>query len=86
MISRRALLSQASLLLAASVLPAEAAKARNPKPPSGQVYLFRGFADIFSTGLNTLAQQLKADGVNAQVMSLPSAESFARKIADRYRA
>jgi hypothetical protein len=85
MISRRALLSQASLFLAASILPAEAAKPRKPQPPNGQVYLFRGFADIFSTGLNTLGQQLKADGVDAQVMSLPNAQTFARRIAERYR-
>lgn len=86
MISRRALLSQATLLLTASVLPAEAAKPRKTKLPNGQVYLFRGFADIFSTGLNTLAQQLKADNVNAEVMSLPNSQAFARKIAERYRA
>ena len=85
MISRRALLSHASMILAASVLPAEAAKPRKPKLATGQVYLFRGFANIFSTGLDTLGKQLTADGIKAEVLSLPNAQTFARKIADRYR-
>ncbi|MBC2773270.1 hypothetical protein H6M51_10370 [Rhizobium sp. AQ_MP] len=86
MISRRALLTHASVILAASALPAAAAKPKKPKLPAGQVYLFRGFADIFSTGLNTLGQELKSEGINAEVLSLPNAQAFARKIADRYRA
>jgi hypothetical protein len=63
MFSRRALLSHASLILAASVLPAEAAKPRKPKLATGQVYLFRGFANIFSTGLDTLGKRLAEDGI-----------------------
>jgi len=86
MISRRAFLTHASIILAASTLPAEAAKPKKPKLPTGQVYLFRGFADIFSTGLNTLGQELKSEGISAEVLSLPNAQAFARKIADRYRA
>lgn len=86
MISRRALLAHASLILTASVLPAQAAKPKKPNLATGQVYLFRGFANIFSTGLDTLGQQLSADGIKAEVLSLPNAQAFARKIADRYRA
>ena len=71
MISRRALLSHASLILAASVLHAEAAKPRKPKLATGQVYLFRGFANIFSTGLDTLGiptwVAIRPDGLILQV-------------------
>lgn len=86
MLSRRALLSTATLSLAASVLPAAAATRRQQKVVNGQVYLFRGFANIFSTGLDTLGKSLHAEGIKAEVLSLPKADLFAKKIAERYRA
>lgn len=55
------------------------------KGPKGQIYLFRGFANIFSTGLDALGRELKAQGIEAQVMAQPKPEHFARQIADRYR-
>jgi len=85
MLSRRSLISTASVLLASTILPPEATAKRRPQPPAGQVYLFRGLADIFSTGLNTLGNQLAAEGIDAQVLSLPNAASFAKEIAERYR-
>ena len=86
MLSRRALLSTATLSLAASVLPAAAATRRQQKAVNGQVYVFRGFANIFSTGLDTLGKSLHAEGIKAEVLSLPKADLFAKKIAERYRA
>ncbi|MDH4441660.1 MAG: thioesterase domain-containing protein [Rhizobium sp.] len=86
MISRRSLLAAASALLVTAAMPAEAAVKSKPKLKTGQVYLFRGFANIFSTGLDTLGKQLSADGVKAEVLSLPKADAFARRIAERYRA
>jgi hypothetical protein len=86
MLSRRDFLSTASLILASIALPAKAATRRPQKPLSGQVYLFRGFANVFSTGLDTLGKSLDAEGIKAEVLSLPRADVFARRIADRYRA
>ncbi|RKE84508.1 thioesterase domain-containing protein [Rhizobium sp. AG855] len=86
MISRRSLLAAASALLITSALPAEAALKSKPKLKTGQVYLIRGFANIFSTGLDTLGKQLAADGVKAEVLSLPNTDAFARRIAEKYRA
>lgn len=86
MISRRSLLAAASALFITSTLPTEAALKSKPKLKTGQVYLIRGFANIFSTGLDTLGKQLAADGVKAEVLSLPNTDLFARKIAEKYRA
>src|SRR6478735_5152055 len=35
----------------------------------GEVYLLRGFADVFSRGLDEVAENLDADGVDAHVVS-----------------
>ena len=35
----------------------------------GEVYLLRGFADVFSRGLDEMAENLGADGVDAHVVS-----------------
>lgn len=86
MITRRSLLAAASALLVASALPVEAALKSKPKLKTGQVYLIRGFANVFSTGLDALGKQLAADGVKAEVLSLPNADTFARRLAEKYRA
>jgi hypothetical protein len=86
MISRRSLLAAASALLITSTVHAEAATKSKPKLKTGQVYLIRGFANIFSTGLDTLGKSLTADGIKAEVLSLPNADAFARRLADKYRA
>ncbi|KPF43812.1 thioesterase domain-containing protein [Rhizobium sp. AAP43] len=86
MISRRSLISTATLLLASSVLPAEAATKKKAKLATGQIYLFRGFANVFSMGLDTLGKQLAAEGIKAEVLSLPNSASFAKRIADRYKS
>jgi hypothetical protein len=86
MISRRSLLAAASALLITSTMPAEAATKSRPKLKTGQVYLIRGFANVFSTGLDTLGKTLAADGIKAEVLSLPNADTFARRLAEKYRA
>ncbi len=69
---------------AALALPAAAAEAKSVhksasvppvqpvKPPAvprrGDVYLLRGFADIFSTGIDEIGKELQADGINAHVL------------------
>lgn len=86
MISRRSLLAAASALLITSNVPAEAATKPRPKLKTGQIYLIRGFANVFSTGLDTLGKTLAADGIKAEVLSLPNADTFARRLAEKYRA
>jgi pimeloyl-ACP methyl ester carboxylesterase len=86
MISRRSLLAAASALLFTSTVPADAATKTKPKLKTGQVYLIRGFANVFSTGLDTLGKTLASDGIKAEVLSLPNADAFARRLADKYRA
>jgi pimeloyl-ACP methyl ester carboxylesterase len=51
-----------------------------PKRP-GHVYLFRGFANVFSTGMDTLASELVARGYDAEVYSHLSADSAAAEAA-----
>ncbi|TWG96466.1 hypothetical protein L614_000600000030 [Ochrobactrum sp. J50] len=56
---------------AALALYAGAAQAAPKKPsgtaPQADVYLLRGFGDIFSTGIDEIGRQLQANGVDAHV-------------------
>jgi hypothetical protein len=49
-----------------------------------QVDLFRGLADIFSRGMDTLTERLNRQGYNARVYSHGNWQSVARRIAERY--
>jgi pimeloyl-ACP methyl ester carboxylesterase len=49
-----------------------------------QVDLFRGLADIFSGGMNTLTDKLNRSGYSARVYSTNGWQSAAKQIADRY--
>ena len=48
---------------------------------SGHIYLLKGFAGIFSTGLDTLADQLVSRGYNATVHSYGDVDSLAIEAA-----
>ena len=67
------ILTRRSLLFAgvALALSGGAAQAAPRKPsenaPQADVYLLRGFGDIFSTGIDEIGKQLQANGVNAHV-------------------
>jgi hypothetical protein len=50
------------------------------------VYLFRGLADVFSTGMNTLADELNARGVYATAHSHTDWQSIADKAAADYKS
>src|SRR5271163_3184956 len=50
------------------------------------VYLFRGLADVFSTGMDTLAQELNKRGVSATAHSHTDWKSIANKAAENYKA
>jgi hypothetical protein len=49
-----------------------------------QVDLFRGLADIFSRGMDTLTERLNRQGYSARVYSHGNWQSVARRIAERY--
>jgi thioesterase domain-containing protein len=73
----RAFLSGFFLLCFAGLLqPAEAA---------GHIYLLRGFAGIFSTGLDRIAEQLVARGYNATVHSYTDYPVLAEQAAAEQR-
>jgi hypothetical protein len=52
----------------------------------GQVILILGLANVFSTGLLRLADELERNGVSSQVVSLSNSEGRARSIAQAYKS
>ncbi len=50
------------------------------------VYLFRGLADVFSLGMNTLADELNKRGIYATAHSHTDWKSIADKAAENYKA
>lgn len=70
-----------ALLLAAS----STALARSPKLP-GKVLLVRGAFNVFSLGLDELAQKLLSRGLDVEVTSASQSSSAASRIRDAYRA
>lgn len=55
-----------------------------PAPRQVQVELFRGLADIFSRGMDTLTQKLNQQGYSARVHSTGGWQSAAHRIAQQY--
>ena len=53
-------------------------------PRQVQVDLFRGLADVFSRGMDTLTHRLNQQGYSARVYSTNDWPSAARRIADQY--
>src|ERR1700677_741849 len=54
--------------------------------PRAHVYLFRGLADVYSLGMNTLADELNARGVYATAHSHTDWKPIADKAAADYKA
>jgi alpha-beta hydrolase superfamily lysophospholipase len=54
--------------------------------PRTHVYLFRGLADVYSLGMNTLADELNARGVDATAHSHTDWKPIADKAAANYKA
>ncbi|MFY9836520.1 MAG: thioesterase domain-containing protein [Xanthobacteraceae bacterium] len=54
--------------------------------PRAHVYLFRGLADVFSTGMDTLAQELNKRGVYATSHNHADWQTLADKAAADYKA
>lgn len=51
-----------------------------------QVFLLKGLADIFSSGMDKLAIKLQARGISARVASHASSDTIAAEVIARYRA
>jgi dienelactone hydrolase len=51
-----------------------------------QVYLMRGFMNVFSLGMDSLAAELRGAGMSATVASYASWQETAREIAANYKA
>jgi hypothetical protein len=68
------------------VAPALAQSAKPPAPTAGpvQVDLFRGLADIFSRGMDTLTDKLNRQGYSARVYSTNGWQAVAQRIAADY--
>src|SRR3984885_3045587 len=54
--------------------------------PRAHVYLFRGLADVYSLGMNTLADEINARGVYATSHSYTDWKSLADRAAADYKA
>src|SRR5580658_11076630 len=68
------------------VAPALAQSAKPPAPTAAlvQVDLFRGLADIFSRGMDTLTDKLNRQGYSARVYSTNGWQTAVRRIALDY--
>jgi hypothetical protein len=65
--------------------PANAAISASPAP-GAHVYLLRGVLNIFSLGLDGIANRLQQQGINATVANYLSWESLAQEAAAEYRS
>jgi hypothetical protein len=90
MSSLRRLFVTAILCVAVSAAPVRdraAAQSRPANAPTAkqvQADLFRGLADIFSRGMDTLTDKLNREGYSARVYSTGGWQQAAHRIADRY--
>jgi hypothetical protein len=77
-------------LVAMGMLSAAIALAAGLRPgaaqPRAHVYLFRGLADVFSTGMDTLADELNNHGVYATSHNHADWQPLADKAAANYKA
>lgn len=80
MLGLAAMVAQPAASLAASNAPVVEVKAQ----PKGSVYLFLGLLNVFSTGLDTLSDQLRARGVPAVAMNYAGWGGPASEVEARY--
>ncbi len=69
------------------IVPSALAQSAKPPAPTAsqvQVDLLRGLADIFSRGMDTLADKLSRQGYSARVYSTNGWQSVAQRIAGQY--
>jgi hypothetical protein len=65
--------------------PSAARRSPQAQGPA-QVYLLRGFLNVFSLGMDDLAAKLQADGISATVMNHADADYVASRILTTYNA
>lgn len=63
-----------------------ATRAYPQAPRPAQVYLLRGFLNVFSLGMDDLAARLRADGISATVMNHAEADVVTSRIMTTYNA
>lgn len=76
----RVVVGAVAAMLAAALAPAAAQD--RPRP---EVYLLRGFADVFSEGLDQMGAALEARGIDAHVQGHRGWRSAARRIGEDHR-
>jgi pimeloyl-ACP methyl ester carboxylesterase len=70
----------------AKIASAPAELSSRPRSSATQVYLVRGFLNVFSLGMDTLADELRSVGISATVSNHASWQSTADDIAADYKA
>jgi pimeloyl-ACP methyl ester carboxylesterase len=72
----------------AQFYPSPFAPSAPPSAPrqTAHVYLLKGLADVFSSGMDSLAVKLRQRGVTARVASHASSDALAEEVARLYRA
>jgi len=80
---RRLLTLGAALAVAGTVRPVIAAPSGAKRATGGSVYLLRGFAGVFSAGIDAIDAQLRSAGVDAQIGSHLGWRSVAESILAR---
>ena len=63
-----------------------AVAARSLAPRAGQVYLLRGWHDLWSEGVDALAQRIAAEGIRARVFRVSQADDLAAALLGRSAA
>jgi hypothetical protein len=78
--------SQAVAAPGAKTASASAELSAKPRSSAPRVYLVRGFLNVFSLGMDSLADELRSVGISATVSNHASWQSTADEIAADYRA
>ncbi len=82
----RHLITTVFLALAACLFTASIAAAAGDRPtPGTPVYVLRGALGIFSSGMNTLADEMNADGVAAVSLAFDDWREYTATIVKAYR-
>jgi pimeloyl-ACP methyl ester carboxylesterase len=69
----------------ARIVLAQAKKSSAPRHTGTQVYLLRGFMDIFSTGMDDLGAKLSRRGIRASVHNHSEFQNLANAIGERHQ-
>ena len=79
-------ISQAAAASGTKIAAVVANPSAGPRSSGPQVYLMRGFLNVFSLGMDSLAAELRRSGISATVGSYAEWQEAARQIAANYKA